>query len=699
MFTKLQNSSTRRQKKLPPQAARALLCIEPLEKREVLSATVYWTGNVNMNWNQPGNWSTVDPLINNVPSQILPGPTDNVVIDLRGKTVNHSSDIQDVIASLQVTDVYVNLNLSAGTLDLSGNGDSGSFQVDQANDTVNLQGGTLKNATVTSGTTITAGSLNVGGTLDGVTLNGTLDLNDSSATIKNGLILNGVIKNPGSGNSTDPGGLKFDDYNGPQTLSTTGSGEIDFGAEIGMFTVLGDTLTIGAGVTIRAGVTTESVFPAQGHINGPIDNFGAIKDDAGGFLTINYGQAPGSTYTWEQIPGSLVHWTNHGTIEVSNGLLQLGGPFINNGSITAGSGTKLFLGDGWVQGALDPHPTGDAWVNNGTITTGGGEVYLGGNLTYAPTSFDPAALGLGADTVYLTGSLDNTGHTLTLAAGVTSISGDWTVWTGQINGGTVDETAGTLKLTQGGSLNGVTEMLPPEFTGGSGFLTVPPISISILEPVSNQTFIANVYADLLNRLVDSGGLAAWSSLMDQGVAGTQIVAGIQSSLEYKIHEVNRTYKIFLHREADPSGLQTGLQIVAMFGLRAEYAFLTGSPEYRQTRSGSTIEAWLNTVYVDAFNRSIDSSAETAFSQALSSGAVSFQQAADILFTSPEFNQDIIGTYYTGFLGRYADSAGLAFWANKLLSGQSLENIIAGIVGSSEYFNQMRVKEAAPTPTV
>ncbi len=53
-------------------------------------ATVYWTGDAgDNNWDDPGNWSTVDPARRNVPESVLPGPNDNVVIDLAGATVNH----------------------------------------------------------------------------------------------------------------------------------------------------------------------------------------------------------------------------------------------------------------------------------------------------------------------------------------------------------------------------------------------------------------------------------------------------------------------------------------------------------------------------------------------------------------------------------------------------------------------------------
>ncbi len=148
-------------------------------------ARVYWTGDAgDNNWDDPGNWSRVDPARRNVPQSVLPGPNDNVVIDIAGATVNHSITRYDTIRSLKVTAPGVTLNLDSGTLDLSGGGNNGDndnnhtlgeFQADSPGDLVNLMGGALKSARVTSGTTITVPPASTG-FVDGGVLNGTLQV-------------------------------------------------------------------------------------------------------------------------------------------------------------------------------------------------------------------------------------------------------------------------------------------------------------------------------------------------------------------------------------------------------------------------------------------------------------------------------------------------------------------------------------------
>jgi hypothetical protein len=129
-----------------------------------------------------------------------------------------------------------------------------------------------------------------------------------------------------------------------------------------------------------------------------------------------------------------------------------------------------------------------------------------------------------------------------------------------------------------------------------------------------------------------------------------------------------------------------LHVLATLGLQAEYAFIAGSQEYQQSRGGSTTGGWINAIYADAFNRAVDPSGQASFTQELTAGTITFQQAADIIFTSSEYDQDLVGSYYTAFLRRQADAAGLASWVSKLESGQSPEAVIAGILGSPEYFN-------------
>ena len=128
--------------------------------------TFYWTGAAgkdatgNYDWDDPGNWSTSDPAQGGaLPSSVLPGPDDDVVIDLPNQNITHDETAYDTISSLTVTATGDTLNLVAGTLDLSGSGAAGTFNVPGKNTlgygSVALNGGTLANANVSKDTIIT----------------------------------------------------------------------------------------------------------------------------------------------------------------------------------------------------------------------------------------------------------------------------------------------------------------------------------------------------------------------------------------------------------------------------------------------------------------------------------------------------------------------------------------------------------------
>ena len=74
----------------------------------------------------------------------------------------------------------------------------------------------------------------------------------------------------------------------------------------------------------------------------------------------------------------------------------------------------------------------------------------------------------------------------------------------------------------------------------------------------------------------------------------------------------------------------------------------GSPEYFQTRGGSTNAGFLDALYLDGLGRAVDAGGRAAWSQALANGA-SRTQVADEIFSSPESKSGMVNNYYESFL--------------------------------------------------
>src|SRR5262249_59513060 len=100
--------------------------------------------------------------------------------------------------------------------------------------------------------------------------------------------------------------------------------------------------------------------------------------------------------------------------------------------------------------------------------------------------------------------------------------------------------------------------------------------------------------DVLHREADPGGLAFFSSALDNGQANRSMVAlAIQSSPEYQTNEVQSLYQLLLHRPADPTGLATFTSFLAVGGtLEQAEAIVAGSSEYLQTRAGGSNDSYL-----------------------------------------------------------------------------------------------------------
>ena len=200
----------------------------------------------------------------------------------------------------------------------------------------------------------------------------------------------------------------------------------------------------------------------------------------------------------------------------------------------------------------------------------------------------------------------------------------------------------------------------------------------------NAIYVNTVYTDLLARPADASGLNYFSSLLNQGFSRSLFVLTIENTTEFHIGAVNHQYFQFLGRAADPSGMASSLQLLAAGGtIELNAARIIGSQEYYQLHGGTNL-GFLTGLYADVLHRAVDPVALMAYSQELAVGVSRFQVAYTVV-TSTEGEANTVQEVYQEFLNRVSDPSGLAFWVNQILNGARLENVIAGLVGSDEFF--------------
>jgi hypothetical protein len=150
-------------------------------------------------------------------------------------------------------------------------------------------------------------------------------------------------------------------------------------------------------------------------------------------------------------------------------------------------------------------------------------------------------------------------------------------------------------------------------------------------------FIKGAYATYLGRVPDAQGLAWWIGQMQAGVTDEQLDADLVSSSEY----------VQLH--------------------------------------GGTNGAWVDAMYEDLLQRSPDQAGHDFWIAQLQLGLTRYEIALDIA-ASAEREAMVVRSDYFAYLGRTASAQDVAYWVGQFARGAQNEDIVAGFIGSAEYYN-------------
>src|SRR5262249_3977328 len=250
-------------------------------------------------------------------------------------------------------------------------------------------------------------------------------------------------------------------------------------------------------------------------------------------------------------------------------------------------------------------------------------------------------------------------------------------------------TAGTAILTTSALSAGV-RAITATYNADGNFAgsTSGSLDQMVTTPVTttaNERFIMQVYLDLLNRRVDPVGLSAWAGALDRGVSRAAVVRAIADSQEYKTLAVQSFYRLYLRRTGEVEGVRAWVSFLNAGGsLVMLRKFFVSAPEYFQTRADGNTTRFLSAVYQDAFNRSVDPIGQTAWERVLRDDPAGGRfRVADGVFTSREFSQTLVQSFYQQFLRRSAELGGLTVFANALQSNVQEQEVIAAIVASNE----------------
>ncbi|CAN5221029.1 hypothetical protein BH10PLA2_BH10PLA2_19640 [soil metagenome] len=197
-------------------------------------------------------------------------------------------------------------------------------------------------------------------------------------------------------------------------------------------------------------------------------------------------------------------------------------------------------------------------------------------------------------------------------------------------------------------------------------------------------FVTQAYQDLLGRVPDPAGKTYWVGLIAGGAPRSAIATQLTHSAEYYSTIITPAYQTFLGRPPDASGLNYWIGRMQQ-GLRDEQlqAGFIASPEYYQ-HAGTTNKGWIDALYLDLLGRPADSGGENFWLQQLA-GGVTRLAIANGFTASIEGAKTRVLFDYEHFLRRSPSTTELDYWAAQFARGTTNEDIVAGFIGSDEYF--------------
>jgi hypothetical protein len=165
-----------------------------------------------------------------------------------------------------------------------------------------------------------------------------------------------------------------------------------------------------------------------------------------------------------------------------------------------------------------------------------------------------------------------------------------------------------------------------------------------------------------------------------------ISLALTHSTEFYQNFINNGYQQYLGRGPDAGGLNFWTDQMLNHGLTDEQfaAHFIGSPEYIANHGGAG-SGWVKGMYNDLLGRLPDDAGLQYWLSQLNSGAVTPQQVAYGFAASPEREGIVVQKDYGTFLGRSAAPAEVNFWVNSFVQGAANENVVAGFVGATEYY--------------
>jgi hypothetical protein len=231
---------------------------------------------------------------------------------------------------------------------------------------------------------------------------------------------------------------------------------------------------------------------------------------------------------------------------------------------------------------------------------------------------------------------------------------------------------------------------------------------------TNETFVHNLYRELLGREPEPGGSAFWLGLLQQNnnAAGRQaVVQGFLNSPEYKSHYVTTLYQVFLNRVPEAAGLKFWTDGMGQPGTAGGHngaadelfvlAGIVGSDEF-YSQSGGSVGSFVNALYKDVLGRTGESAGVDFWTAMVQADPANRDGIARLFLGAPEAEHKLLDAFYPaagGTAGTVLPAPGTGVASNadalSVATGDGWENLyLEGASGNSPEANDQYFAELA-----
>ncbi|MEX2560496.1 MAG: SdrD B-like domain-containing protein [Pirellulales bacterium] len=199
-------------------------------------------------------------------------------------------------------------------------------------------------------------------------------------------------------------------------------------------------------------------------------------------------------------------------------------------------------------------------------------------------------------------------------------------------------------------------------------------------PPTLARWVDSLYQTVLGRSGSLNEILGWLDAIQAGATFQQVAGAFLYSTERRSAVIDDLYQQYLGRSADADGLAHWLRVWDSASLESVQARIIASAEFYQSAGGTDAD-WVAALYQNLLNRSA-LPAEIDFW----TGRLAATSRAEVVMgfvTSDEHRGGQIQAWYTSYLGRPIDAAGLAHWLVQLRHGETQETVQAKLLASLE----------------